>query len=143
MSQMILNPYLNFDGNTKEAMDFYHKVLGGDLEIQTFGEAKGSGMDVPPGYEDKVVHARLESEGVLIMASEGMPGRSTNFGDNVSLALGGTDEAKLTKAFNDLAEGGKITMPLEKQFWGDHFGALKDKFGVYWMVNIAGEKSKK
>jgi PhnB protein len=134
MSKITLNPYLNFDGNTKEAMEFYHQVLGGKLDLQTFKEAPG--MDVPADYQDKIVHAHLESDGMVIMASEGKPAEPVKFGDNVSLSLVGDDHDRLTKIFEQLAEGGEITMPLEKQFWGDDFGMLKDKFGVLWMVNI-------
>ncbi len=134
MSQITLNPYLNFNGNTREAMEFYHQVLGGELKLQTFSEV--SGMEVPPGYEDKIMHARLDSDVIAIMATEGRPGVEVKFGDNVSLSLMGSDTAKLTEIFNALTSGGEVTMPLAKQFWGDTFGALKDRFGVYWMVNI-------
>jgi PhnB protein len=135
MSQTQLSPYLNFEGNTKEAMEFYHQILGGKLDLQPFKDAPG--MEVPAGYEDKIVHARLESDGIIIMASEGMPDRSVTFGDNINLSLMGSDKAKLTEIFNALAEGGEVTMPLAGQFWGDTYGSLKDKFGIYWMVNIS------
>ena len=131
---MQLNPYLNFPGNTREAMEFYQKVLGGKLDVQTFGEAPG--MEVPPGYEDKVIHAMLDADGVVIMASESMPGSEVTFGDNVSLSLSGTNTDRLTQIFHSLSDGGTVTMPLEKQFWGDTFGMATDRFGVNWMVNI-------
>jgi PhnB protein len=131
---MQLNPYLNFPGNTREAMEFYQKVLGGKLQVQTFSEAPG--MDIPPGYEDKVIHAMLDADGVVIMASESMPGTEVTFGDNISLSLSGSNADRLTQIFNALSEGGTITMALEKQFWGDTFGMATDKYGVNWMVNI-------
>jgi len=131
----MLNPYLNFNGNTREALEFYHQVFGGELKLQTFSEVPG--MEVPKGYEDKIMHGRLDSDTVTIMATEGQPGKEVKFGDNVSLSLMGSDNPKLTEIFNALAEGGEVTMPLSKQFWGDTFGALKDKFGIYWMVNIS------
>jgi len=132
----ILHPYLTFNGDAKQAVQFYHQVLGGDLKVQTFGDVKD--MPAPPGYEDKLMHAHLESDGVVIMASDAPPGSQTNFGNNVSLSLVGSDNDKLTSAFKQLSAGGKVIMPLEKQFWGDTFGMFTDKFGVNWMVNITG-----
>jgi len=135
MGQIKLNPYLNFDGNTKEAMEFYNQVFGGELKLTTFGEFKG--MPVPDGYADKIMHAVLESDDVTLMASEGRPGIPVKAGDNVSLSLSGNDSDKLTKYFNGSAEGGKITMPMAEQGWGDMFGMCDDKFGLHWMVNIS------
>ena len=130
-----LNPYLTFNGDAKPAMEFYHGVLGGELKLQTFGEAQG--MPVPPGYEDRIIHAYLDADGVIIMASDAPPGSDATFGDNVSLSLVGSDADTLTRVFNDLSAGGKVTMPLAKQFWGDTFGMFTDRFGVHWMVNIS------
>lgn len=129
-----LNPYLNFSGNTQEAMEFYHSVLGGDLTLSKFSDFPQ--MEVPEGYEDKIMHATLTNGGITIMASEGKPGGEVVIGDNFSMSLSGDDEAKLTEIFGKLAEGGQITMPLEKQVWGDTFGMVQDKFGISWMVNI-------
>jgi PhnB protein len=131
-----LNPYLNFQGNTKEAMEFYHGVFGGELTINTFGEYPD--MPTPEEYRDKVMHAQLLADEITIMASEGQPGQPVNFGDNVSLSLSGDETERLTRYFNELSGGGEIIMPLQPQVWGDTFGALKDKFGVYWLVNILG-----
>ena len=129
-----LNPYLNFNGNTKEAMKFYQSVLGGELSLQTFGEAK---MARSPMENDLIVHARLNSGAVTIMASDAPTGMKTQFGDNVHLSLMGGDSEKLTHIFNTLSKEGKVDMPLAKQFWGDTYGQLTDRFGVHWMVNIA------
>lgn len=137
MTQPMLNPYLNFNGNTKEAMEFYHQVLGGELTLQKFSEAPG--MPVPAGYEDKIIHARLDSDAIVIMGSEGQPGTNVGFGDNVHLSISGSDEPKLTRWFKGLSDGGNVTMPLAKQFWGDTYGQLTDRFGVHWMVNITKE----
>ncbi len=134
MSKVMLNPYLNFNGNTAEAMEFYHSVFGGKLEMQKFSDAKG--MEVPAGYEDKILHSKLESDEVVLMASEGKPDTDVVFGDNISMSLMGSDHDKLAEIFNALAEGGEVTMPLALQFWGDTFGELTDKFGIHWMVNI-------
>jgi PhnB protein len=133
-----LSPYLGFNGNTAEAMKFYQSVLGGELEMQTFGE---SGMPTDEEHKDKIMHAALKNDALSFMASDNQPGKSMTFGDNISMSIVGSDEEKLTEYFNKLAEGGKVEMPLEKQFWGDTFGMLTDKFGLHWMVNISsGEK---
>jgi PhnB protein len=131
-----LTPYLNFHGNTAEAMRFYQSILGGELTMQTFGEAK---MARTPEEKDMIVHAALKSEAVSLMASDTMPSRQAKFGDNVHLSITGQDNTGLTKIFTRLAEGGKVDMPLAKQFWGDVFGMLTDKFGVHWMINIASQ----
>jgi PhnB protein len=129
-----LNPYLNFNGNTAEAMRFYHSVLGGELNMQTFGEAK---MAKTPDQASKILHAVLKTEGLSLMASDNNPGQPVKFGDNVHLSLQGEDLHRLTEIFNKLGHGGKVTMPLAKQLWGDTFGMLTDKYGVHWMVNVA------
>jgi len=130
-----LNPYLNFNGNTAEAMRFYQSVLGGDLNIQTFGDAGAAQSD---NEKNLTLHAALTSNGITLFASDGRPDTQVIFGDNVHLSLQGDDTARLTGYFNGLAAGGKINMALAKQFWGDTFGMLTDKFGVHWMVNISG-----
>jgi PhnB protein len=129
-----LNPYLNFNGNAAEAMRFYQSVLGGELSIQTFGEA---GMAQSDAEKNLTVHAALTGDGITFFASDGRPGEQVKFGDNVHMSLTGSDEPSLTRFFEQLANGGRVDMPLAKQFWGDTFGMLTDKFGVHWMVNIS------
>ena len=128
-----LSPYLNFNGNAAEAMRFYHSVLGGDLYVQTFGDA---GMAQDDSQKDLTLHAALTAAGIALYASDGQPGRTVNFGDSVHLSLQGNDSATLTAYFDGLAAGGHVDMPLAKQFWGDVFGMLTDKYGHHWMVNI-------
>ncbi|MDG7006819.1 MAG: VOC family protein [Nitrososphaerota archaeon] len=128
-----LNPYLNFGGNAKEAMKFYHLVLGGELNMQTFGEAK---LAQTPREKDLIVHATLKSGPMTIMASDTHPSMKLTVGNNVHLSVSGGDAKKLTSAFEQLAKGGKVDMPLAKQFWGDTYGQATDKFGVHWMINI-------
>ena len=119
-------------------MEFYHEVLGGELEKQTFAE---SGMPAPEEQKDKIIHATLKHDSLSFMASDSQPDKPVTIGENISISIAGTDEKILTEYFNKLAEGGKIDMPLAKQFWGDTFGMLTDKFGIHWMVNIgSGEK---
>ena len=128
-----LTPYLNFNGNAGEAMKFYHAILGGDLQMQTFGETN---MAQNPADKDRIIHAVLKSGAITFMASDTMPERLSKAGDNVHMSLSGQDNAKLTEIFNGLSSGGKVDMPLAKQFWGDTFGQVTDKFGIHWMVNI-------
>ena len=134
-----LSPYLNFNGNTREAMEFYKSVLGGELTLQTFAE---SGMPTKAEFKDHIVHAHLQSGEISIMASDAGDQGEVTFGTSVHLSLVGSDEAGLTEIFNKLAEDGKVDMPLEEQFWGDTFGMLTDKFGIHWMVNITSQAQK-
>lgn len=132
-----LTPYLTFNGKAAEAMKFYHAVLGGKLTMQTFDEVK---MATSPKEKDLIIHATLMNEGLTFMASDSMPSRLAKFGDNIQMSISGNDSARLKKVFAGLSKGGKVDMPLAKQFWGDTFGQLTDKFGVHWMVNITSQK---
>jgi PhnB protein len=128
-----LNPYLNFPGTTRQAMEFYHDVLGGDLMINTFGEY---GSD-DPATKDNIMHATLETPGGLtLMASDLAPGMEHKPGENISISLSGDDADELRGYWEKLTVGGTVTMPLEKQVWGDEFGMCTDKYGIGWMVNI-------
>ncbi|ASR36103.1 hypothetical protein BAY61_15040 [Prauserella marina] len=128
-----LNPYISFDGTAKQAMEFYRDVFGGDLALNTFGE---SGMAGSEGA-DKVMHAMLEtSSGFALMASDTPPGMEYNPGTNISVSLSGDDAAELRSYWDKLSKDGTVTVPLEKQMWGDEFGACTDRFGIGWMVNI-------
>jgi PhnB protein len=135
-----LNPYLTFNGNAREAMTFYQRVFGGDLTVSTFGEfaAQGDGDGQGPSEgADGVMHAQLETpSGLALMASDTAPGMGdATPGSTITVSLSGDDEA-LRSYWEGLSEGATITMPLEKQMWGDEFGMLTDRFGVPWMVNI-------
>ena len=131
-----LNPYIGFSDTARAAMEFYRDVFGGELTVSTFGEAGGA--DGPDA--DKVMHAQLETPaGYTLMASDTPAGMDRTVGTNVSISLSGDDEA-LRGYFDRLAEGGTVTMPLEKQMWGDEFGMCTDKFGVPWMVNITQQQ---
>ena len=132
-----LSPYLNFMGQAKAAMEFYHSVIGGKLDIQTY---KDAGFPHEAKDDDKVIHASLESEGMMIMASDGNDEHPVHPGDNVHLSFMGSDEAKLKGYFEKLSEGGNVDMPLAKQFWGDTYGQFTDKFGIHWTVNISEER---
>ncbi|MGY1804208.1 VOC family protein [Blastococcus sp. SYSU D00922] len=128
-----LNPYLAFAGNARQAMEFYRDVFGGELAVDTYG---ASGM-AAPGDEDKVMHAQLETAaGYTLMASDAPAGMETRGGSDISVSLSG-DDADLRGYFEKLSTGGSVTMPLEKQVWGDEFGMCVDPFGIQWMVNIS------
>ncbi|MER7332920.1 MULTISPECIES: VOC family protein [unclassified Micromonospora] len=128
-----LNPYISFPGTAREAMEFYHRVFGGSLSMNTFGEF---GTD-DPALTDKIMHATLETDrGYTLMASDTAPGMEHDPGNNVAVSLSGDDADELRGYWEKLADGGTVTMPLEKQMWGDEFGMCVDRFGISWMVNI-------
>jgi PhnB protein len=139
MNQPQLQPYLCFNGNCEEAMQFYQSVLGGELKISRFSDFASPAMPVADEQMNKVMHASLNNDSLTFMASDGMPDRAVEFGDNVSLSIAGPDEAKLTGFFNGLSAGGKIVQPLAKQAWGDTFGMFDDKYGFHWMINISAK----
>jgi PhnB protein len=130
-----LNPYIQFDGSAREALEFYQSVFGGELTTSTFGEfGAGHGGD----DDNKLMHGQLETpSGYTLMASDTPQGMPYNPGENVMVSLSGDDD-DLREHFAKLSEGGKVTVPLEKQMWGDEFGQLIDRFGVSWLVNISG-----
>jgi PhnB protein len=129
-----LNPYLGFDGDARQAMEFYRGVLGGDLAITTFGEFGQAGTPI----EDQVMHATLSTPaGYVLMASDTPPGMDHNPGTTITISLSGDDEAELSGYFEGLSAGGTVTVPLERQMWGDLFGQCIDRFGIGWLVNIA------
>lgn len=131
MSKQYVGPYVNFQGRAREAMEFYQKVLGGKLDLQTMNE---KGAPKPAGAGDRVSTARLVGDGVIVIATDGHPDYPAKVGENMAIALGGADKDRLTKAFNDLAAGGKIKMPPTEQSGG--VGWLTDRFGINWMVSI-------
>ncbi|MCW6009448.1 VOC family protein [Micromonospora sp. CPCC 205371] len=127
-----LNPYLNFPGNARAAMEFYRDVLGGDLKINTFGEYGGD-----EAIKDNVMHAQLETpSGFTLMASDLPPGMEHQPGTNISISLSGQDGVELRGYWEKLSAEGTVAMPMEKQMWGDEFGMCVDKFGIAWMVDI-------
>lgn len=133
-----LNPYITFDGNAREAIEFYQEVFGGDLNLSTFGEFGQA--DAP--HADKIMHGNLETTGgFTLMAADNPPGQAFNAGDNIAVSLSGDDSDELRGYWDKLSTGGSVSVPLEKQMWGDEFGMCTDKFGIGWMVNIAGERA--
>jgi PhnB protein len=128
-----LNPYISFENNARQAMEFYKDVFGGDLRMNTFGEFGQA--DSPDA--DKIMHSQLEADnGMTLMAADTPAGMQRNPGDSITISLSGDDADSLRGYWEKLSDGGTVTMPLEKQMWGDEFGMCVDKFGVPWMVNI-------
>ncbi|HEY6720432.1 MAG TPA: VOC family protein [Burkholderiales bacterium] len=133
MSQ--LDAYLIFNGNCAEAMRFYERTLGGKLEVMmTHAESPMAGQ-TPPGSADRIMHARLVIDGRILMASDSMVGQPYEGMRGFSLSLIYAKAADAKRAFDALAAGGKVTMPLQKTFWAEAFGMLVDRFGTPWMVN--------
>jgi PhnB protein len=133
-----LNPYISFDNSARQAMEFYRNVFGGDLTINTFGEFGQA--DSPDA--DKIMHSQLETDsGFTLMASDTPAGMQRNTGDTITISLSGDDADSLRGYWEKLSDGGTVTMPLEKQMWGDEFGMCTDKFGVPWMVNVTQQQS--
>ena len=129
-----LDNYLFFDGNCADAMRFYERTLGGKLQLMTHGESPMAAQ-TPPGSANRIMHARLELDGRLLMASDSMVGQPYEKMKGFSLSLIYPTVAEAQRMFAALAEGGQITMPIGKTFWAEAFGMLVDRFGTPWMVN--------
>ena len=128
-----LNPYISFNGNARAALEFYEQVFGGTLALNTFGEfGAGEGPEA-----DKIMHGQLDTaNGFTIMGSDTPPGMEHSPGNTMTVSLSGDDAAELRGYWDRLSATGTVTMPLERQMWGDEFGMCIDQFGVPWMVNI-------
>ena len=130
-----IDAYLFFDGNCAEAMRFYERTLGGKVEMMmTHGESPMAAQ-TPPGSADRIMHARMSLDGRILMASDAMAGQPYEGMKGFSLSLMFPTAAAAQPVFDALAEGGRVTMPLQKTFWADAFGMLVDRFGTPWMVN--------
>jgi PhnB protein len=132
-----LNPYISFRDNARQAFEFYRDVFGGELALSTFGDM---GDTEAPGA-DKIMHAMLETDrGFTLMGADTPEGMQYDGGSAISVSLSGDDADELRGYWQKLSGAGQVTMPLEKQVWGDEFGMCTDQFGVNWMVNIAGQQ---
>jgi PhnB protein len=133
-----LNPYLSFGGNARQAMEFYQRVFGGSLALNTFGELGAEGS----AGADKIMHGMLETDsGFTLMGADTPPDMEYAPGDTITVSLSGDDVDELRGYWSALSDGGVVTVPLERQMWGDEFGTCTDRFGVPWMVNIAQPQS--
>jgi PhnB protein len=141
-----INPYLNFPGNTEEAFNFYKSVFGGEFTmLQRYKETPFAG-NVAEGDKEKIMHVALPiGKSAVLMATdalESMGQKLSSAGNNYSIAIEAESEDEATRLFKGLSEGGNITMPLEKAFWGAYFGMFSDKFGIQWMVNYTYKEQK-
>jgi PhnB protein len=134
-----IEPYLFFNGRCEEAIEFYRKTLGAEVETmmryKESPEPPPPGM-LPPGFENKIMHSRFRIGETTVMASDGSSANKASF-EGFSLGLHVSNDAEADRAFNALADGGKIKMPLTKTFWSPRFGMLEDRFGIGWMINVA------
>ncbi len=129
-----LNPYLNFNGNARQALEFYRGVFGGSLTLSTFADFGGGGTP----DADRIMHGQLETEaGYTIMAADVTSEMEHHPAAGFSVSLSGDDGDALHSYFEQLAASGTTTMPLAKQAWGDEFGMCVDSFGIPWLVNIS------
>jgi len=132
-----LNPYLNFNGNARQAMEFYASVFGGSLTLTTFAEFGKEGSDAP-----RIMHAMLETDaGYTLMAADVPSAMEPPTISGFSVSISGDDADELHGYFDRLAASGSTVMPIQKQAWGDEFGMCVDEFGVSWQVNIGQPRS--
>jgi len=134
----IIQPYLFFNGTCEAAVEFYRKALGAEVEMmmrfKESPEPPQPGM-VPPGFENKIMHASFRVGGTTLMASDGCSAEKANF-EGFSLSLSVANEAEADRAFAALADGGQVKMPLAKTFWSPRFGMVEDRFGIGWMITV-------
>ena len=136
---VVLNPYLSFRDNAREAMTFYHSVFGGELSVSTFADFDAS---ADPSEQDKIMHAQLETpDGLVLMGADTPEGMEYRPQASISVSISGDDEARLRGYWERLSEGGSVTVPFEKAPWGDTFGMCVDRFGTSWVVNVAAQST--
>ena len=134
-----VQPYLFFNGNCEEAVEFYRQALGAEVEMmlrfKESPEPAPPGM-VPPGFENKIMHCSFRIGSTMLMASDGCSADKPKF-EGFSLSLTVPNEAEADRAFAALAAGGQVRMPLGKTFWSPRFGMVADRFGMGWMISVA------
>ena len=137
--QTKLNPYISFNDNTRQAMEFYKSIFGGELRLSTYKEFNAS---QDPSEDNKIMHAELDSgTGIVFMASDTPKRMEYRPGASITMSLTGDNEEQLKGYFSKLSAGGRVNQPLEKAAWGDAFGMCTDKFGINWFVNITAKKA--
>jgi PhnB protein len=134
----LVQPYLFFNGNCEQAVEFYRKAIGAEVEMmmrfKESPEPHPPGM-LAPGWENKVMHSSFRIGQTTVMASDGCGTEKSSF-DGFSLSLSVANEAEADRAFAALADGGQVKMPLAKTFWSPRFGMLQDRFGIGWMISV-------
>ncbi len=133
-----LNPYINFRGQARAAMEFYQSVFGGELDVSTFADFQMPG--IPEADKDLLMHSQLSTpSGMALMGSDVPSSVDLPTGSNITVSLSGTEDAELRGYWEKLSDGATVDMPLEVAPWGDAFGQLTDKFGTAWLINIGGQ----
>ena len=130
-----LNPYITFAGDARQAMEFYKEVFGGTLTLNTYGEF--GQQDTP--MADNIMHGMLETPSGFTLMGADTPMGDHKPGNNIAVSLSGDDDAELRGYWEKLSADATVSVPLDKQMWGDVFGMCTDRFGITWMVNIAGQ----
>jgi len=133
---MQMRPNLNFAGNAADVLDHYQAALGGELEIVRFAGSPAAEF-VPPDWHDKVLYGKLRTRFGEVDVMDAPPGRESQVGGNVAIAIDEDDDERATRIFAKLAEGGNVLMPFEETFFARKFGMTNDKYGVRWMVSVA------
>lgn len=129
-----LNPYAFFDGNAREAIALYEAALGAKAEgVMSYADVPDNSP--APANKDRVMHALLHIGESKLMVSDTPEGKPASSSSNVEIVLDYTDLEEMKTAFDAMSAGGEVTMPIEKAFWGAHFGNLVDRFGIRWMFN--------
>ena len=128
-----LTTYLTFDGNCRDAMEFYKKCLDAQLYLMPFSEAPG---EVPERAKNRIIHAKLTKGAAVLMASDTMPGMPFQQGNNFSVSVSCESLQEIERLFTAIGVNGKVTMQLQDTFWGARFGMLTDQFGIHWMFNF-------
>jgi PhnB protein len=140
-----INPYLNFNGNTEEAFNFYRSVFGGEfLALMRFKDSPGC-EGLSEADKERIVHVALPvGNGGVLMATDSMEsfGHKLAVGNNFYIAISPDSKEEADRLFQGLSAGGKIEMPIQDMFWGAYYGSFADKFGVQWMVNYSNQPSK-
>ena len=141
---LFVQPYLFFNGSCEEAIEFYRKALGAEVEMMMRFKETPEPLPpgaVPPGFENKIMHSCFRIGQTTVMASDGDSTDKPSF-QGFSLSLSVPNEAEADRAFNALADGGQVKMPLAKTFWSPRFGMLEDRFGIGWMISVAPSQQK-
>lgn len=127
-------PYLMFDGNAEEALNFYKEIFDAkEPEVMRYSD--GQGFEIPDNYADKIMHGELYFGDNILYLSDNFPDKKTVYGNGISFNIDPETEEDLNRLFAALSVGGEVVQPLKKEFWGSIFGSLNDKFGIHWSFN--------
>ena len=138
-----INPYLNFNGTTEEAFNFYKSIFGGEFPVIMRYREMPDGDKVPPQHANKIMHISLPIGNNMLMGTDAVEGFGDKLveGNNYSLSISADSKEEADRLFNALSAGGKVTMPIADAFWGDYFGSFFDKYGIQWMISYSNQRS--